>query len=386
MKTRAFVMPVCPPPGPPAPPPPPPQPATVAETFDADGHLAERAEMRGGVLDGTTVFFAPDGREKGRAEFKRGVLDGAMTLRDGQGRVSWSAGYRAGVPHGEMSSWNDGVLAETVPFVEGRRQGTALAWHPDGTTASSLPYVADRLEGTALWFSAGGRKMRSAAYAAGALDGESLDFYPTTPAETVRTRSIYSQGKLNGPVTQYDTAGRALMRAWFTQGDAGWSIVCLWGTLSPSASLDGSPPAPAPIPFPAPAPPAEPEGSGPAAEPVPPVTPPATDPTSSAEPAPNEPPDEPAPAAEPIADPAPRGIWFVPAFLGDQATEPAPTETADAAEDGVGEDGVRPSSGSDADEGQRATSEAEAPSPPIKRSLLSRMFGWTRHLKQMERK
>lgn len=96
MKTRAFVMPVCPPPGPP--PPPAPQPVTVAETFDPAGYLAERAEMRGGVLDGTTVFFAPDGREKGRAEFKRGVLDGAMTLRDEAGRVSWSAGYRAGVP------------------------------------------------------------------------------------------------------------------------------------------------------------------------------------------------------------------------------------------------------------------------------------------------
>jgi antitoxin component YwqK of YwqJK toxin-antitoxin module len=373
--------------------------------------------MRGGILDGTTVFFAPDGREKGRAEFKRGVLDGAMTLRDEQGRVSWSAGYRAGVPHGDMSTWTDGVLAETVPYVEGRRQGTALAWRPEGTTASSLPYVADRLEGTALWFSAAGRKTRSAAYLAGALDGESLDFYPATPAEAVRTRSVYSQGKLNGPVTQYDTDGRALMRAWFTQGDAGWSITCLWGTLSPSAAPDGSPPppvrAPNPVPVPAPAPapapasvdepgssapaarapagePIPPAEPAPAAEPIPPIEPilnaaptAAVDPIPSAEPGPaiEVPAADPAvhdePARESVAlaaEPTHRGIWFVPAFFEDPATrepEAAPPESS--------EDGERASP-------EPSSCAADALEKQVERSLMNRMFAWMRNLNPLGRK
>jgi antitoxin component YwqK of YwqJK toxin-antitoxin module len=238
VKARVPVLPACAPPGPPAPPPPPPPgPATVTSSFDADGHLVERAEMRGGVLDGTTVFYAPGGREKGRARFRAGLLEGAMTLRDEEGRVWWSAGYRAGAPHGDTSTWREGALAETVPWVNGLRQGTALAWYPDGTLASSLPYVADRLEGTATWFRADGRMTRNAAYRAGVLEGESLEYHDGTPAETVRTRSEYSGGVLHGAVTQYDAGGRATLRTWFRHGEPLWGITCSWDT-SALATVD----------------------------------------------------------------------------------------------------------------------------------------------------
>jgi antitoxin component YwqK of YwqJK toxin-antitoxin module len=243
MSARAPVLPVCPPGSAPAPAPAPPAPLVVLETRGPGGHLLERAETRGGLLDGTTVFYTAAGGEKGRAEFRGGVLHGPMTLRDAEGRVWWSAGYLAGVPDGPITTWQAGVRAETVEYADGRRQGTALTWWPDGTAASSLPYTQDRLEGTAEWFSPAGRKTRSSAYLAGALEGETLDFFPASAAEAVRSRSEYRAGVLHGAVTQYSEDGRALMRAWFDQGHPVWSTSCLWdaSALHPASEPDATP-------------------------------------------------------------------------------------------------------------------------------------------------
>lgn len=255
MKSRELVLPVCPPGSAPVPAPAPPAPLVVAETRGPGGHLLERAETRGGLLDGTTVFYTAEGREKGRAEFRGGVLHGPITLRDDEGRVWWSAGYRAGAPDGPATTWRSGVRVETVEYADGLRQGTALAWSPDGTLASSLPYVRDRLEGTAEWFSPAGRRIRISAYRAGALDGETLDFFPASAVEAVRSRSEYRAGVLHGAVTQYAEDGRALMRAWFDQGQPVWSASCLWDASAldpasgPGTTPDpGAPSAAAPTP------------------------------------------------------------------------------------------------------------------------------------------
>jgi antitoxin component YwqK of YwqJK toxin-antitoxin module len=253
MKPRAPLLPDCLPPGSaPAPVPAPAAPRVAVETHDDGGRLVERAELRGGVLDGTTVFFSADGREKGRAEFRAGVLEGTMTLRDEEGRVWWRAGYLAGLPHGEATTWRAGVPVETVTYAEGVRQGPTLTWWDDGTAASSLPYVAGRLEGRATWYSRRGRITRSAEYGRGVLDGECLDYHPSTPAEAVRARSEYSGGLLHGAVTQYDEQGRALLRAWFDQGHPVWSTACDWGTSAiagagrvPCTPGDEEPPLPA---------------------------------------------------------------------------------------------------------------------------------------------
>lgn len=236
MRSREPVLPVCPPGSAPVPAPAPPAPLVVVETRGPGGHLLERAETRGGLLDGTTIFYTAEGREKGRAEFRGGVLHGPMTLRDAEGRVSWSAGYRAGVPDGPVTTWQVAVRVEIVEYAAGRRQGRTLTWWPDGTTASSLPYVDDRLEGTAEWFSPAGRRTRSSAYRAGALDGETIDFFPASAAEAVRSRSEYRAGVLHGALTQYAEDGRVLMRAWFDQGQPLWRTSCLWKTTAPGTA------------------------------------------------------------------------------------------------------------------------------------------------------
>jgi antitoxin component YwqK of YwqJK toxin-antitoxin module len=242
MKPRAPLLPDCLPPGSaPAPVPAPAAPRVAVETHDDGGRLVERAELRGGVLDGTTVFFSADGREKGRAEFRAGVLEGTMTLRDEEGRVWWRAGYLAGLPHGEATTWRAAVPVETVTYADGVRQGPTLTWWDDGTAASSLPYVAGLLEGRAAWYSRRGRITRSAEYSRGVLEGECLDYHPSTPAEAVRARSEYAGGLLHGAVTQYDEQGRALLRAWFDQGHPVWSTACDWSTSAGAGSVPGAP-------------------------------------------------------------------------------------------------------------------------------------------------
>ncbi len=76
-------------------------------------------------------------------------------------------------------------------------------------------------------------RIRSSAYRAGALDGETLDFFPSSAAEAVRSRSEYRAGLLNGAVTQYAEDGRALMCAWFDQGQPVWTTTCRWDTCAP---------------------------------------------------------------------------------------------------------------------------------------------------------
>ena len=70
------------------------------------------------------------------------------------GLLSETTAFNHGLKEGWQTMWSKGVLTDSVPWLEGKRQGMALSFREDGTKRVATPFVEDSKEGKAVLYNA----------------------------------------------------------------------------------------------------------------------------------------------------------------------------------------------------------------------------------------
>jgi antitoxin component YwqK of YwqJK toxin-antitoxin module len=140
----------------------------VAETWDPEGWLAQRAQLKDGVLDGELVQYGPDGRPVAVMHYVAGKLEGEAVFYD-NGQPQLRMHYR-----------------------DGKQDGETIVYGPTGLPTATSQYRAGKLEGVSAWYRPDGTILRSAEYVDGVLEGESIEYDERgRPAE----RTLYREGE-----------------------------------------------------------------------------------------------------------------------------------------------------------------------------------------------
>ncbi|MCA9234186.1 MAG: toxin-antitoxin system YwqK family antitoxin [Planctomycetales bacterium] len=170
---------------------------TIPEKYEDGSVRVEREVLRMSddtlVNDGKFVEYYRDGQKFAEGTFKEGVHNGQWTFWHPNGQVCKVVNFVDGQADGEWDVLGpEGELRAHKSYKDGKRDGTWIIYHADGKTP--------RLEQT---------------YVNHEPNGERRDYYANGQLSQT---SQFKNGKLNGPVVQYDESGRKTAEAAFVDG------------------------------------------------------------------------------------------------------------------------------------------------------------------------
>ncbi|HEX6084604.1 MAG TPA: toxin-antitoxin system YwqK family antitoxin [Thermoanaerobaculia bacterium] len=139
----------------------------VVETYDEEGWLAQRAQVKDGVLDGELVQYGPDGRPLAIMHYAAGKLEGEAVFFD-NGQPQLRMFYRNGLQDGETTVYGPaGLPTATSQHRAGKLEGVSAWYRPDGTLLRSAEYADGVLEGESVEYDERGRPAQRTLYRAG---------------------------------------------------------------------------------------------------------------------------------------------------------------------------------------------------------------------------
>ena len=115
------------------------------------------------------------------------IANGIEVLVDEKGNLEKITHYDNGVLEGEMKVFypNNQVKA-TCNFKQGKRNGSAIAYHLDGGKAEEVPYVDDKIIGDLVKYYAKGGKASLVPYVDGMIHGKAMEWYESGSLKSVR--------------------------------------------------------------------------------------------------------------------------------------------------------------------------------------------------------
>lgn len=172
---------------------------------DDAGRVSRRYHVGQGAdgieqLDGECTTYV-DGWLAQRAQFKGGLLDGDLVEYDAEGNVAARMKYRAGKLHGESRFFERGRPQLQTAWQDGLQDGETLVYGPEGHPSARSEYRAGKLHGPAAWHRPNGTLLRTAEYLDGELDGELVEY---DERGRVVERTLYRAGK---PVPLANSSG-----------------------------------------------------------------------------------------------------------------------------------------------------------------------------------
>lgn len=177
----------------------------LVETHDADGRLLATCTLDAeGRLDGRYTQFDAAGEPELAMEYAAGLPHGPAVAY-AAGRPLAEMSYADGRLHGPMKLYDGtGRLSTLIPYVDGLREGTLVAYGPDGKPLLTESYAAGRRSGPTVEYDDAGTVRRRATYADDLLDGEEILFHP---GGQPRQRTLWRAGvAVEGPRSFPDPA------------------------------------------------------------------------------------------------------------------------------------------------------------------------------------
>ena len=117
----------------------------------ANGTLASEGCMVDGVPAGVWKSYSELGELISEGARENNLPEGRWWFYD-QGQVREEVHYHQGVKHGIQVLHQDGVLTDSVVWVQGQKEGDAKSFRPDGTLKLTTPHQQNVREGKAVQF------------------------------------------------------------------------------------------------------------------------------------------------------------------------------------------------------------------------------------------
>lgn len=135
------------------------------------------------------------------------IPNGKFTWVYPDGKVDRTGRYSHGKKQGQWLTYHiNGMLADSVDYIEGAPFGTSMSWHINGYTRDSAVYNPDGSGVDVSWFS-NGSVSSAGRYAAGRkMQGKWQFFHKNGKLSAIE---LYDQGRLTQK-QYYDTAGQAV--------------------------------------------------------------------------------------------------------------------------------------------------------------------------------
>ena len=126
------------------------------EFFHEDGALASEGCLVNGLPVGLWTNFDQEGNTISKGERVNNQPHGVWQFFE-EGFLKEEATFKAGVKEGAQTFWVDGIMTDSVTWVQGKKEGWAFRFVSDGHATMKMPYKQDQKEGKAITFNAQGK-------------------------------------------------------------------------------------------------------------------------------------------------------------------------------------------------------------------------------------
>lgn len=145
------------------------------------------------VNDGAYIEYYPDGQKFCEGKYDNGVITGEWQYWHPNGQLRKTVIFENAKPNGKIEMFRpDGTLEAVQSFKNGVRNGEWSIYYDDGKTPQFKTNFTD-----------------------GKLDGERITFYSDG---TVKQKSVFAAGLLDGLVEEFDESGKKVGEATFEKG------------------------------------------------------------------------------------------------------------------------------------------------------------------------
>ena len=124
--------------------------------FHEEGALASEGCLVNGLPVGLWTNFDQEGNTISKGERVNNQPHGVWQFFE-EGSLKEEATFKAGVKEGAQTFWIDGIMTDSVTWVQGNKEGWAFRFGSDGHATMKMPYKQDQKEGKAITFNAQGK-------------------------------------------------------------------------------------------------------------------------------------------------------------------------------------------------------------------------------------
>jgi len=200
-----------------------------------NGNLSSEGYIRNGKPDGFWKSYYVTGVLKSEGKRTSFLLDSVWVFYDQAGdtteKISYLLGKRNGYHRRYLKNPVHGLYIQSSELYAGdKKEGTARIFYPDGKTKQTIPYVNGKKDGLSREYDLEGKIITLLEYnndflisrerinhtdASGLKQGEWLEFYPGGGLKTERN---YRDDQLHGYYKEYDERGRLLVTLLYENG------------------------------------------------------------------------------------------------------------------------------------------------------------------------
>jgi antitoxin component YwqK of YwqJK toxin-antitoxin module len=200
-----------------------------------NGNISSEGYIRNGKPDGFWKSYYVTGVLKSEGKRTSFLLDSVWVFYDQAGDTTEKISYLLGKRNGYYIKYQkDPVYGlythSTELFAGDRKEGSARIYYPDGKTRQTIPYVNGKKDGLSREYDQEGKIITLLEYnndflisrsrinhtdASGRKQGEWLDFYP---GGAIKTERNYRDDQLHGYYKEYDEKGKLLVTLLYENG------------------------------------------------------------------------------------------------------------------------------------------------------------------------
>lgn len=188
--------------------------------WDMQGELIEEALYEAGKLTGRCYRLFPD-RQKVISNYKNDLLDGWHQVfypdHDLFGQVkALEAYYKESLLEGEFSEYNEkGIKTVSIPYIQGKKEGTALLFEPEGRILRSAEFKGDQMHGMAYEYYPDGSIAWAVSLVDGKREGEERGFFESGHLKVL---NFYKNDLLEGLSREWDAQGKLVFEGCYSGG------------------------------------------------------------------------------------------------------------------------------------------------------------------------
>jgi antitoxin component YwqK of YwqJK toxin-antitoxin module len=211
---------------------------------DGKKRLASEERYVNGRYEGEQRAYFPNGQLKMVASYRDGHLDGTKKLFDESGNELFVASYTSGRLSGKVVHKRSNGMEEVQYFVDNHPEGSWIVYHPphptfgrvkaleakfqdgllqgelaefdeEGTKVVSIPYVGGKRSGTATMYSHDSRVVMTAEYVDGVQMGSMRRYFPNG---NLYKEALYRNDRQEGEELTYFLDGKMAGRSFYLHG------------------------------------------------------------------------------------------------------------------------------------------------------------------------
>jgi antitoxin component YwqK of YwqJK toxin-antitoxin module len=151
------------------------------------------------------------------AQTNRKPADGLWREYYDTGVVQREETYKNYVLDGPAKTfYEDGGLASTATYIDGKRQGYGQTFYPNGKVQTEVNFVDDEIDGPLKQYYETGELQRESTYKAGRLQGPSKLYYING---VIQKQMNYVGGTLNGGASEFNEQGQLTAQEEYKDGN-----------------------------------------------------------------------------------------------------------------------------------------------------------------------